>query len=158
MQLWLVRHAVAAERDEFDGPDEQRPLTAKGRRRFRRFCRWLAGATRVPECIVSSPLVRAAETAQILAKGCGLKKGAVQFTDLLAPGVEIGELLQFVRDLPAERVAVVGHEPDMSMILAELVGGGSFHFDKGFVAAVEFSSLPPAGDGRLAWFVGPKLE
>lgn len=158
MQLWLVRHAVAAERDEFEGPDGERPLTAKGRRRFRRFSQWLASETRLPEIIVSSPLVRAAQTAQILAKSCGIKKTAVQFTDLLAPGVDIGELLKFARDLPADRVALVGHEPDMSEILAVLVGGGAFHFDKGFVASVEFSSLPPAGDGRLAWFVGPKLD
>ena len=158
MQLWLVRHAVAAERDEFDGPDAERPLTAKGRRRFRDFCRWLERQTRMPQCIISSPLVRAAETAAILAKAAGVRKSAVQFTDLLAPGVDVRELLHFVRDLSAEHVALVGHEPDMSAILAELVGGGAFRFDKGFIAEIEFGSLPPAGDGRLAWFVGPKLD
>ncbi|HEY3969201.1 MAG TPA: histidine phosphatase family protein [Planctomycetaceae bacterium] len=158
MHLWLVRHAVAADRDEFDGPDGERPLTSKGRRRFRRFCQCVVRQTATPEYIFSSPLVRAAQTARLLAKAYGLKKSAVQLTDLLAPGVDVGELLRFVRDLPADRIALVGHEPDMSTILAELVGGGAFHFDKGFVAAIEFNSLPLAGDGRLAWFVGPRLD
>jgi phosphohistidine phosphatase len=158
MDVWLVRHAVAVDRDDFDGLDAERPLTDKGRRRFRRFSRWLADQTAVPDCIVSSPLVRAAQTAHVLAKACGLKKTVVQFTDLLSPGVDVNELLRFVRDMPGERVALVGHEPDLSTILAVLVGGGTFHFEKGFVAAIEFNSLPPAGDGHLAWFVGPQLD
>src|SRR4051794_35992888 len=97
MQLWLVRHAVAAERDEFDGPDGDRPLTPKGRRRFRNFCDWLAGETAMPQAILSSPLVRAAQTAAILAKSCGMKKTDVTPTDLLSPGVDVQQLLQFAR-------------------------------------------------------------
>ena len=54
MELWLVRHAVAADRDEFDGPDAERPLTEKGRRRFRAFCEWLAGETPMPQVVVTS--------------------------------------------------------------------------------------------------------
>ena len=158
MHLWLVRHAVAAERDEFDGPDSERPLTAKGRRRFRKFCNWLARQTPMPQSVISSPLVRADETAVILAKASGIKKPAVQFTDLLAPGVDVIELVRFVRDQPADRIALVGHEPDMSTILAQLVGGGGYRFGKGFVASVEFDSAPAAGDGRLCWLVGPKLD
>src|SRR6516164_1776413 len=105
MQLWLVRHAVAVERDKFDGPDAERPLTDKGHRRFRRFCHGLAVRTATPDCIISSPLARAAETARILAKSCGFKKAAVQFTDLLAPGVDVCELLRFVAEIPVERIA-----------------------------------------------------
>lgn len=158
MHLWLVRHAVAADREEFDGPDGERPLTDKGRKRFRSFCKSLADQTEMPQAVVSSPLVRAAETGAILAKAGGLKKSAVQFTDLLAPGVDVRELVRFVRDIPAECVALVGHEPDMSAILAELVGGGAVRFGKGFIAAVEFAATPAVRDGRLAWFLGPRID
>jgi phosphohistidine phosphatase len=157
MQLWLVRHAVAAERDEFDGADAERPLTAKGRRRFREFCDWLAGQTAMPPTILSSPLVRAAQTAAILAKASGLKKTDVISTELLSPGVDVRQLVEFVRIHSAETIALVGHEPDMSRILAQLVDGGAFRFGKGFVAAVEFIAAPEIGAGRLCWFVGPKL-
>jgi len=163
VQLWLVRHAVAAERDEFDGPDSERPLTPKGRRRFREFCNWLAGQTEMPRLIFSSPLLRAAQTAAILAKSSGLKKTDVTSTDLLSPGVDVGQLIQFAGGQAAEGVALVGHEPDMSRILAELLGGGAFRFGKGFVAAVEFDAARALGagraigDGRLCWLLGPKL-
>jgi phosphohistidine phosphatase len=157
MQLWLVRHAVAAERDEFQGPDAERPLTEKGRRRFRDFCEWLADESDMPQAVISSPLIRAAETAALLAKAAGLKKSAIVSSELLSPGADLASLLRFVRENPAEIVALVGHEPDMSHYLAELVGGGDFAFGKGFVAAVEFTSAPAAGAGRLRWLVGPKL-
>ncbi len=157
MQLWLIRHAVAADRDEFDGPDAKRPLTDKGRRRFRAFCEWLAGETPMPQIILTSPLLRAVETATLLAKESGLKKSEIVSTDLLAPGVDLPALLGFVRDQPADLVALVGHEPDISHCLAEIVGGGEFAFGKGFVAAVEFASAPAVGTGRLRWFVGPKM-
>jgi phosphohistidine phosphatase len=157
MQLWLVRHAVAAERDEFDGPDVERPLTDKGRRRFREFCDWLAGETPMPRAILSSPLVRAIETAEVLAKTSGLKKSEIISTELLAPGVDLRTLLDFVCDQPSDFVALVGHEPDLSRCLSTIVGGGEFAFGKGFVAALEFASSPAIGIGRLRWFVGPKL-
>jgi phosphohistidine phosphatase len=157
MELWLVRHAVAAEQDEFEGPDAERPLTPKGRRRFREFCQGLAKQAPMPQRIITSPLVRAAQTAALLAPAAGIKKREVIVADLLAPGVELGALLTFVRSQPGGRIALVGHEPDMSHVLSELVGGGTFRFSKGFVAAVEFDSAPAAGAGRLGWFIGPKL-
>ena len=64
-------------------------------------------------------------------------------------------LTQFLHDQPAERVALVGHEPDMSQCLADLIGGGQYAFGKGFIAAIEFDSIPAIGAGRLRWLVGP---
>ena len=157
MHVWLVRHALAADREKFRGPDTERPLTDKGRRRFRRFSRWLLEQTAPPDLILSSPLLRTAQTAQILAKSCGLKRAGLQYTDLLAPGTDPREVLSFLCDRAVERVALVGHEPDLGTMLSLLIGGGSIPFGKGFVAAVEFHSLPPAGDGQLLWFVGPKF-
>lgn len=157
MQLWLVRHAAAVDREEFTGPDADRPLTGKGRRRFRDFCDYLADETETPEVVVTSPLVRAADTAAILARAAGLKKSSLVTTDLLAPGVDLTALLELVHEQSAERVALVGHEPDMSQMLIELIGGGAFDFGKGFIAAVDFTSAPAIGAGRLRWLIGPKL-
>src|SRR5579864_3847778 len=157
MHLWLVRHATAVEQGEFHGPDADRPLTDKGRQRFREFCDWLARQVVVPQAVMASPLLRAAETAAILLKAAGLKRSAVISTGLLAPGVDLPHLLDFVSQHPVEVVAVVGHEPDMSRSLSQLVGGGEFAFGKGFIAAVEFASTPAIGAGRLRWLCGPKL-
>jgi phosphohistidine phosphatase len=157
MELWLVRHAVAAEQDEFEGPDAERPLTPKGRRRFREFCQGLAKQAAMPQLVVTSQLVRAVQTAEILAPAAGLKKREIVVSDVLAPGIELGQLLPFVREQAGERIALVGHEPDLSHLLEELIGGGAFRFGKGFVAAIDFDSAVAAGAGRLAWFLGPKL-
>lgn len=161
MQIWLIRHAVAAEREEFDGPDEMRPLTAKGVRQFRDFINWLADETVAPVAITTSPLVRAVQTAEIVRKGLGLKKKDVRQAPTLSPGAEAQRLLDLARETPLPDTAVVafvGHEPDLSRALADFIGGGTIAFGKGSVAAIDFPGEPSLGGGRLCWFVGPKLK
>lgn len=158
MQLWLVRHAVAAERGEFQGPDEERPLTDRGRKRFRRFVKWLAGEVSPPGLIVTSPLIRAAQTAEILRKGVGLRKKDVVASEALAPGTDAERMFELMRAHSRPTIAVVGHEPDFSHALTEIVGGGQFLFAKGAVAAIDFPGNVEAGSGRLCWFVSPKLD
>lgn len=166
MQIWLIRHAVATEREEFDGPDEMRPLTAKGVRQFRDFIKWLADATVAPGAMITSPLVRAVQTAEIVRKGWGLKKKEVRESQTLSPGAEPQGLLDLACEYLAREttqpdttvVAFVGHEPDLSRALAEFIGGGTIAFGKGFVAAIDFPGEPSLGTGRLRWFVGPKLK
>lgn len=158
MLIWLVRHAVAVEREEFDGPDEARPLTDKGRRQFRAFVKWLESATAAPGAIVTSPLVRAVQTAEILRKGMGLKKKDVLENAALAPGADPHGLLGVAKAAGFDSMALVGHEPDWSAALSAFVGGGAFDFDKGSIAAVEFTGEPAPGAGRLCWFAGPRLR
>lgn len=157
MQLWLVRHAVAIERDEFEGPDAERPLTDKGRKRFRTFTKWLAQEAPPPGRIVTSPLLRAAQTAEILRKAFGLRKIDLVSSEALAPGAEAAALLELAHQPDLETTVMVGHEPDFSRALTELVGGGQFDFGKGFVAAIDFPETIELGAGQLRWFVGPKL-
>ncbi|MGQ0635005.1 MAG: SixA phosphatase family protein [Planctomycetaceae bacterium] len=158
MQVWLVRHAVAADRQQFEGPDGDRPLTDKGRKRFRSFARWLADEALPPAAIVTSPLVRAVQTADILRKELGLKKKDVLTADALSSGAEPHAILEVLRTQSAERIALVGHEPDFSRALGKMISGGEFAFGKGAVAAVEFEGVPDFGAGKLCWFVGPKLH
>lgn len=157
MQIWLVRHAIAAEREEFSGPDSERPLTEKGKKQFREFAAWLADQVEAPTAIVTSPLVRAVETAEILRKALDLKKKDVAPSDSLSCGADATELLEAARAASAERVALVGHEPDFSEALAHFIGGGAVAFGKGFVACVEFDGNPELGAGRLNWFIGPRM-
>jgi phosphohistidine phosphatase len=157
MQIWLVRHALAAERDEFSGPDTERPLTARGRKQFRGFARWLATEAAGPNVVVTSPLVRAIETAEILRKAFGLRKKDLVPSDALRPGAETKQLIDLAAHAAAGGIALVGHEPDFSRALSDFVGGGSFAFGKGYAAAVEFVDPPTAGHGTLCWFVGPRL-
>lgn len=158
MQLWLVRHAVAMERDEFSGPDEERPLTDKGRKQFREFADWLATQTATPTIVITSPLLRAAQTAEIFRKAFGLKKKDVAAADTLSPGAEPRLMLDLAQQSNGPIVALVGHEPDFGRALSGFVGGGAFTFGKGFVAAVEFENDLSLGSGSLQWFVGPKLK
>ncbi|MBS0260363.1 MAG: phosphohistidine phosphatase SixA [Planctomycetes bacterium] len=157
MHVWLVRHALAADREKFDGPDADRPLTDKGRRRFRRFCRWLLDQTAAPDLILTSPLLRAHQTAEILARASGLRKSEILVTNRLAPAGDAKELLTQLVQQPSERVALVGHEPDLSQTLALLLGGVSVQFGKGFIASVDLPVGTPVGSGQLLWFIGPKF-
>jgi phosphohistidine phosphatase len=156
MEIWLVRHAIAVEPEEFSGPDADRPLTPRGRRRFRLFTQWLASATELPEVIISSPLLRTVQTSALLAKACGLRKRDVRIDPRVGPGLRGQTVLEVAWEAGVERIALVGHQPDMSICAGELQGGGQLVFAKGCVASLEVSHAA-LGSARLKWFVGPKL-
>jgi phosphohistidine phosphatase len=120
MKLYVMRHGPA-EDDSSTGRDADRALTAPGRERTRSVARALVEGGEAPVAIVSSPLVRALQTAEIVAAGAGID--AVEIRRELAPGGDsvalIGELLRAGK----RRVMLVGHEPDLSMLVARLVPG-----------------------------------
>lgn len=157
MQVWLVRHAMAAERDEFLGPDAERPLTAKGRKRFARLARRLCLAFEPPRFIAASPLVRTRQTARLLAKAAGLGKRQILAQSFLAPGASAEEMIDFLSARQEESIALVGHEPDLSCALSRALGGGNFEMGKGCVALIAFEGRPRLGAGRLQLLVAPRL-
>ena len=114
MRLYLVRHAEAAA----GGPDELRPLTPAGREQARALAARLRSEGVRPDAIVSSPLVRARETAQLLAAELGVE---IRADDRVAPGATAPSLAEAVGGL-GETVIVVGHQPDCSRIAAALTG------------------------------------
>lgn len=155
MDVWIVRHATAVAREEFTGDDADRPLTPKGKKQFRRFLRsWLDQAP-APKLIISSPLVRAVETADILRKAAKLKKPSLLVNEALSPGVEADAIVDLVRSQEADSVALVGHEPDLSACVSQLIGGGKLPLGKGFIACVRFENVPAIGAGELHWLAGP---
>jgi phosphohistidine phosphatase len=157
MRVLIVRHGIAVERGTPEIPDEERPLTPEGERRFRKAARGLARIARKPDVLLSSPLPRARRTAEIAARAWG----RVRVTD--APALVGGEFEDVARLLDEQRekglVALVGHEPSLSGILARLLGsrdGERLTFRKGGAALVDLPG-PAADGGQLLWFLPPRV-
>jgi phosphohistidine phosphatase len=156
MQICLVRHAIAVERGAAGYDDDgTRPLTPRGRARMEEAAKGLR-ALFVPEIVVTSPLLRAKETAGILVKGYGLQKSRT--CDALATG-DNAALLAELDDIDVDRVILVGHEPYMSSTLSWLLtaddGLVSTLFRKGAAAMVSSSGPPRPGACTLEWLLQP---
>lgn len=126
--------------------DAGRFLTDKGRKVTRRVARWLAKKPkRCPVAVWTSPLVRAVQTAEILAEVAGVRGGVMTCAEL-SPGRDPGDLLALLRDKqPAGPLALVGHEPNLSLLAASLLGeSGLPPFRKSGVLAVTWSGTGPA--------------
>lgn len=160
MRLLFIRHGIAGDRDEWaksGRPDTDRPLTDRGRARMRRTARGLARLTPRPDLIATSPYLRAAETAAIVAKAFG-GPAPVELTALV-PGVDYADLVTWLRSQKATgTVALVGHEPHLSGALCYFLTGRreAFHeFKKGGAALVQLADPPTAGVARLVWAMEP---
>ena len=156
MKLIIIRHAIAVPRGTPDVPDDERPLTPKGKRRFREVARGLARICPRPDLLLTSPLPRAAATAEIAAQAWG----RISPTDepVLAHGSPDDILALLSQHGSDQRIAVVGHEPSLSGLLARLLGSmvaDPFTLRKGGVAHVDVPG-PLAEGGRLDWFLRPR--
>lgn len=157
MKLLIIRHAIAVPRGTSGIPDDERPLTPKGKKRFGQAARGLARISRRPDVILTSPLPRALETAKIAAKAWGRVKPTIE--QALADG-NINKLLAVIDAQPRDAtVALVGHEPTLSALLARFLGSSAserFIFRKGGAALVDLPGAPAAG-GRLVWYLKPRI-
>ena len=151
MKLYLVRHAEAIERSG-TMPDANRYLTPKGRSAFRKIARRVRKAGIAPAVIFTSPLLRAVQTAEILAER--LKhEGPVVVARELSPGFDhrgLRALLHGSGDI--EEAAFVGHEPDLGDLAATLLAlPGGFPLRKGAVLALEVDGGAPKGAATFLW-------
>jgi phosphohistidine phosphatase len=157
MRLYLIRHADAAPLGNGVTADEGRPLTELGHEQ----CQTLAAALQKRgvrlDRIVSSPLLRARETAMDLRQHWTSPMPDIELCDDLAPEGKPRKLAKFVRGLKAESVALVGHMPDISDFLTWLVGSKKVHvpLEKAGVAYLECGDDLGKGDGVLVWLVTP---
>jgi len=160
MNLFLLRHGLAVERDEFDfARDEFRPLTPKGKKQLSHVAAAMRALELDFELVLSSPLVRARQTAEIIAAELKLQKRLV-FTDELKPGGDAKKLVQKIAGLKKvpENVLLVGHEPDFSELISLLVTGshgGGFALKKGGLAKLEIEKLRAGKCAILAWLLTP---
>jgi phosphohistidine phosphatase len=157
-ELYLVRHAIAAERGPKYPDDRLRPLTPAGTKRFRDSVPGLHELDVVIDFVLTSPLVRARETAQLLA--AGLKpKPAITEIDALAPGGRHQAIIEAIKTHSKRnrRLALVGHEPDLGELAARLLGArGMVAFKKGGICLIEVDGATPGGPGTLRWMLTPK--
>ena len=149
---------MAAERGEEFPDDSKRPLTAEGIARLRKEAKALEGLGVGFDQILSSPLVRARQTADVFAEE--LKgKPPIANTDALTPAGSPGAVIQELgKHMRKARIALVGHEPNMGELAAFLIGAKvALPFKKGAICRIDFSVFPPKGKGELCWFVTPKM-
>jgi phosphohistidine phosphatase len=157
LELYLIRHGVAAERGEEYPDDSKRPLTSDGIARLKKEAKALDALDITFDQILSSPLVRAKQTAEIFADLKG--KPPVAFTDALTPaGGPAAVVQELGKHLRKARIALVGHEPNMGELAAYLIGAKvALPFKKGAIARIDFTVLPPKGKGELVWFLPPRM-
>lgn len=156
--LYLIRHAVAEDRGD-DWPDDtKRPLTTKGEARMREVVAGLASMDPQIEDVLTSPLVRAKQTADLLLEGL-LPAPRLSIVPALAPGGSPQQVAEALSGhAGACAVAIVGHEPGLGDLAAWLVGAKTpFGFKKGGICRIDVAKLPPSGSGELRWFATPKM-
>jgi phosphohistidine phosphatase SixA len=153
--LYLLRHAHAGDPERWSGDDALRPLSEKGRRQSERVGRMLAAVDEAPDVLVSSPRVRAEETARIVADVLGVP--LIVDRRLAGPlyAEEAGDICPDAG--PAERPCLVGHDPDFSSLLGELIGVAIVPMRKGALARVDFDGRIRSGRGVLRYLVPPEL-
>lgn len=151
MRLYFFRHGLAEPGTE-RLPDSERALTAVGSERTERAVRVLKALDAVPTYLLTSPLVRARQTADILADGFGL---TAQIRPELAPGFSLPALEALVADLSGGDVMLVGHEPDLSVTIGALTGGVVL-MKKGGMARVDLVGYQPLR-GALVWLIAPRV-
>ncbi len=153
MLLHLLRHAHAGDAMGWDGPDALRPLTDKGRGQADRLGAYLATLGFSSDAIITSPLVRAAQTAEIVASHLGRD---VRVDQRLGGSLGLDTLDALLRETGVlERPVVVGHDPDFSELVAVLCGAAGVPMRKGALARIEVDLPLVAGAGTLRWLIPP---
>ena len=154
MELLVIRHAKAE--DGNPGGDGERELVAKGREQSARLVRFLKRLDRRPDVVLTSPLVRARQTAETLCEAADMPGPVVQgwLASGMDPETAIRELVAFS---DFERVAIVGHEPDLSSLIEWLLGctGSSVEVKKACLTGLQV--YPPAWHARLLFHLPPGL-
>ena len=158
MNIYLLRHG-RAEEPSAAIPDGQRALTAEGRRKLGKIGRAMNRMDLRFDLILSSPLVRSMQTAEIVSRIL-TPRVEVQTCPALRSGGPIAQILKALKDLPAgaSEILLVGHEPTLSQWISELTfgkAGASIHLKKGGISKLTVGELRPRGFATLEWLLTP---
>ena len=155
IQLYFLRHAHAGDPSSWEAPDAIRPLSEKGERQADRMGRYLATVGLAPDAVITSPKVRAARTAEIVAMHLGVPvltdprlAGPFGLDDLEAILVDAGSPV---------RPIIVGHDPDFGTLVSLLAGATSIPMKKGALARIDIEGRLMPGGGTLRWLLPPDL-
>jgi phosphohistidine phosphatase len=158
LELYLIRHGVAAERSEEFPDDSKRPLTNDGIDRLHKEAKALDALGVTFEQILCSPLVRTRQTADVFAEVLKSKPPIAVIDSLTPAGSPAAVIQDLGKYMRKASIALVGHEPNMGELAAYLIGAKiPLPFKKGAIARIDFSIFPPKGKGELAWFVPPRM-
>jgi phosphohistidine phosphatase len=156
MKIYFLRHGLATDRSEWKDDDALRPLTEEGKDKIARTAATISKLDLGLDVILSSPFVRAYQTAEIVAQKLGLDDKLIK-DDRLVPGLKASHLVEILHEQShAQAIMLVGHEPDFSDTISGLVGGGRIVCKKGGLALVELEH-PGSAHGKLIWLLPPRV-
>ena len=157
-ELYLIRRGLAEERGDAWPDDNKRPLTEEGMSRLRKQARGLARLGVALDVVLTSPLVRARQTAEIIAAALNPRPNLATIDSLAPDGTYQAIMADLEKHARKARIALVGHEPDIGELAARLIGTRhAIEFKKGAVCRIDVDALPPGGPGELRWFFPPKV-
>ena len=151
MKLYFLRHGKA-DWDDWSEPDDERPLTKQGRKEMQSVAQLLRDLEVQPGLILTSPLPRALQTAEIVAERLGVE---LEQAPALGKNFSASKLRGLIKRAKGEDLMIVGHEPDFSAVLRVLTGGEVI-LKKGGLARVDLENAASLS-GRLAWLLPPKV-
>jgi phosphohistidine phosphatase len=155
--LFIIRHAYAGQHGDPRYPDDSlRPLTPEGVKQFRKAVKKLVERGLEVDIVASSPLVRCRQTAEIVCASQEPKPELVEL-EALEPGSDLAALIEWSNGQPHERLAWVGHAPDVDRLTGALLGAPAyaFSFRKGAIARIDFEAEIDSGAGELRYFLAP---
>ncbi len=159
MKAYIVRHGDAVDiGDTSVETDDDRFLSSKGEKRTAEIAQVLANMGCAPQRIVTSPLTRAVQTAEILARYVQTKK-SLRTDDILGPGIDTDDVVEWIATLKLKSVMLVGHNPALVYLIAALVsksGDAQVELKKSGACCVSFDRKVKRGGGCIEWLLQPK--
>jgi len=154
-ELYFLRHADAGDPEKWTRPDAERPLSSKGKKQTEHLAWFLESTGFRPDAILTSPKVRAEQTARPIADRLDVK---LTIEPRLGQPLDLTTLDLILADAgDPERVVVAGHDPDFSDLVVELTGLRDFEMKKGAFLRIDVDRPLEPGTGRLVWLVPPIL-
>ena len=158
MILYIVRHGIAVDREDPKAPPEaERPLTAKGVQKTRSAALGLRATGAKPDVLITSPYVRAAQTAEIFSEALGLAVEKIRTTDTLRPSASPIDFLKEIQRLKVKEVICFGHAPHLDSLISHLAGAQQTFTELKKAGVVSFEHNATQGRWRLNWLLTPKL-
>ena len=160
MRLYIVRHGIAVPHGTLGISEEDRPLTSEGISKMKKAAEGLQAIKVFPEMVLSSPLPRALQTAEIIIAACG-KKVPLKLFPELAPGGNRSEIYRELgKHANLENLMLVGHQPSLGEIAGEIAWGTSERYvelKKGGACALDIERIRPVPRGNLVWVITPSI-
>jgi len=160
MEVIFFRHGIAVDQAQWKGDDAGRPLTPEGAERTKLAARGLQTLKVRPDVLLSSPLVRAKQTAELVKQELD-STAKIEVVDDLSPEAAPERLLTRLEAYADDSVVLcVGHEPHLSTTMSAMISGktaASLEMKKSAACALHFAGQPQAGAGTLLWLIPPKV-